>query len=101
MARQIITTADVREYADAGCTELRFQPTDIVTDAAAEFAQQRGIRIIRLTGAEPEEAPPAPQPGQAPQAPARSAEQIKKAVIQALGKEPENLGQIVAKVLRS
>lgn len=98
MARQIITTADVREYADAGCTELRFQPTDIVTDAAAEFAQQRGIRIIRLTGTEPDAVAPAPQ---AEQAPARSAEQIKKAVIQALGKEPQNLDQIIAKVLRS
>lgn len=98
MARQIITTADVREYADAGCTELRFQPTDIVTDAAAEFAQQRGIRIIRLTGAELDAVAPGPQPEQAP---ARTAEQIKQAVIQALGKEPENLDQIVAKVLRS
>ena len=41
---------------------------------------------------------PGPQPEQAP---ARTAEQIKQAVIQALGKEPENLDQIVAKVLRS
>lgn len=98
MARQIITKENILEFLDAGCNELRLQPNDIVTDVATEFAQQNGIRIIRQTRPSAESAAPGPE---TPAVSAKDAKQIRQAVIGALGSEPENLDQIIAKVLRS
>lgn len=110
MSRQIITKEHILEVLDAGQTELRLEPNDIITSVAVDAAEQRGLRIIRSDAPDRSTPPLAASPGAAP-TPTRTppspthdgaptARQIKQAVVNQLGKEPDGLDALIAKVLK-
>lgn len=110
MSRQIITKEHVQEALSEGRNELHLGARDIITSVALEAAEQQGMRIIRTD--EPERTPQptaaspgaAPGPTQTPPSPVHegspTAPEIKKAVINQLGQEPDGLDAIIAKVLK-
>lgn len=110
MSRQIITKDRVLEVLAEGKEELRLEPNDIITSVAIEAAQQRGLRIVRSD--EPDRTPrpaaaspgAAPTPTQTPPSPvqegAPTPRQIKEAIVSQLGKAPDGLDAIIAKVLK-
>lgn len=110
MSRQIITKERVLEVLAEGQEELRLEPNDIITSVAIETAQQRGLRIIRSDAPDRSPRPAAASPGAAPtptrtppspvQEGAPTPRQIKEAIVNQLGKEPDGLDAIIAKVLK-
>ena len=110
MSRQIITKDRVLEVLAEGKEELRLEPNDIITSVAIEAAQQRGLRIIRSDQPDRSPRPAAASPGAAPtpiktppspvQEGAPTPRQIKDAIVNQLGKEPDGLDAIIAKVLK-
>lgn len=112
MSRQIITKERVLEVLAEGQEELRLEPHDIITSVAIETAQQRGLRIIRSDAPDRSPRPAAASPGAAPtptrtppspspvQDGAPTPRQIKEAIVSQLGKEPDGLDAIIAKVLK-
>lgn len=106
MARRVLTVSTINELLDQGQTELRLAPGDIVTALAKEHAQQRGLRLVPAapgatvptqTPAGSPGAAPTPQPSMEP-IPGRAA--VRKAVIAALGHEPDGLDAIIARVMK-
>lgn len=110
MSRQIITKEHVLEALDAGQTELRLEPNDIITSVAVDAAEQKGLLITRTDAPDrsttplaaspgaaptPTKTPPSPMPEGAP-----TARQVKQAIVDQLGKEPDGLDALIAKVLK-
>lgn len=89
MARQIVTQDQISRLLAAGADELRVDADAIITDVAAELAQERGLRILRGG----EAAVPRDTGG-----PLR--EKIRSAVVAALGTEPEQLDAVLDRVLK-
>ena len=90
MARQIITGDTIHQALAENQTEIRVEPNGIITDAARELAEGRGVRLIRG------DAEPA-----TPTATAPDESQVREAVLQALGGEaPADLDEVIARVLR-
>lgn len=121
MSRQIITKERVLEILAEGQDQLRLEPHDIITAVAIEMAEQKGLRIIRSSEPDRSPQPAAASPGAAPTpdktpptpapTPARTpptatqevpptARQIKEAVLNQLGNEPDGLDAIISKVLK-
>lgn len=105
MPRRILTKDSIDELLAAGTTEVRLGKGDIVTDLAKEYALERGLRLVPGGAADaPNAAPEATQPGGAP-TPEPEAEPIptgaavRKAVVAALGYEPEGLDAAISKAL--
>lgn len=100
MAHRVLTVTSINELLSQGCTELKLEPGDIVTALAKEHAQQRGLRLVPANAT----SAPAATPGAAP-TPEPSLEPIpqkaavRKAVIAALGREPEGLDAIIARIM--
>lgn len=86
MAHRVLTVSTINEALAQGKTEFALEPGDIVTPLAKEHAQQLGLRLIPCGG----------KPGGA----APQAAEVRKAVIAALGREPEGLDAIIARVLK-
>ncbi|HPF79944.1 hypothetical protein [Nostocoides australiense] len=115
MPRRVLTKSSIDDFLAAGTTEVLLEPADIVTALAKEYAQQRGVRLVpaaNAAGGMPRAQQPAAAPGPAeppvtpaePASPADArvdAEQVRKAVIAAIGDEPDGLGAIISRVLRS
>lgn len=101
MPRRILTKETIDELLASGTTEVRLGKGDIVTDLAKEYALERGLRLVPGNG----DAPAATQPGGAP-TPEPEAEPIptgaavRKAVVAALGYEPEGLDSAISKALK-
>lgn len=95
MARRVLTVTTINELLSQGCTELRLDPGDIVTALAKEHAQQRGLRLVPATPGAVTAA--AAAPGSAPKQADRAT--VRKAVIAALGSEPDGLDAIIARIM--
>lgn len=101
MARQIITQDQITQLLAEGADELRVDADAIVTDVAAELARDRGLRIIR--GTDPLAAAPTaegPSAAGEPVAQPRR-DDVRRAVVAALGTEPEQLDAVLDRVLRA
>lgn len=118
MSRRVLTRSTIDQMIVEGVKEYQLNDADIVTPLAKEYAQQRGVRLIpadavRISGglsvdrAERPQAmsAAAPSPGAAP-TPEPSIEPIsdhasvRKAVIAAVGYEPDGLDAIISRVMR-
>lgn len=101
MPRRILTKDSIDELISQGATEVRLDKGDIVTALAKEYALEHGLRLVPAGS----DAPAAAQPGAAP-TPAREKEPIptavavRKAVIGALGYEPDGLDSAISKALK-
>ncbi len=93
MSRQVITVSTIDKLVGEGNKELQLEPGAIVTALAAEYARERGFRLIPAQAC----AAPPTSPGQTETKPTRSA--IKYAVVAALGEEPPKLDAILDRVL--
>ncbi len=96
MARTFITERDIAAYAAEGLDELLIGPDTVLTDMAVERARQAKIRLVYAHGGprEPQRAAP----------PARQDSihaQIRAAVINQLGREPEALDTIIGNILNN
>lgn len=89
MARQIVTQDQIVRLLAEGATELRLEAGAIVTDVAAEMAQDRGLRLVR-----------AEEPGPVLGEPV-GRDEVRRAVIAALGREPEQLDAVLDRVMRA
>ena len=101
MPRRILTKDTIDELLATGVTEVRLEQGDIVTALAKEYALERGLRLVPGGTA----APVATQPGAAPEpapsvAPIPMGAAVRKAVVAALGYEPEGLDAAIAKALK-
>lgn len=100
MARQIVTQDQIVRLLAEGATELRLEAGAIVTDVAAEMAQDRGLRLVR-------DGDPGPTPRSCEPEPAGEAskpvgrDEVRRAVIAALGREPEQLDAVLDRVMRA
>lgn len=87
MPRRFITRQDIDTLADAGEATLVVDDQTTVTDIAREHARERGVRIERReTGTHPHDS-------------TALAEDVRRAVIDHLGHEPECLDAAVHTVL--
>lgn len=93
MSRPIITRTTIDDLLGQGRTELVLEPGAIVTALAREYAQDRGLRLVDSGR------PLAAAAGQPAATP--SPEQIRSAVVARLGHEPDNLVQLIDRVLKS
>lgn len=92
MARRVLTVSTINEMLAQGSTELRLDPGDIVTALAREHAQQYGFRLVPAApGATPSAAMPAAKPA--------DRTTVRKAVIAALGSEPDGLDAIISRIM--
>ena len=90
MARQIITGDTIHQTLAENQTELRVDPDAIITDAARELAESRGVRLVRADVG---------SPSPAPSAPVESV--VRAAVVKALGgSAPPDLDAVIARVMR-
>ena len=101
MPRRILTKDTIDELLAAGTTELRLDKGDIVTALAKEYALERGLRLDPAGS----DAPAATQPGAAPtpapeQEPIPTGAAVRKAVVAALGYEPDGLDAAISKALK-
>ena len=94
MSRRVITKVTIDEALASGSKQCVVGERDIVTALAKEYAMERGVRLVS-SGAAPE-APASTGAG----AGAGDAEQVRAAVIAALGHEPAGLGAAIDKVLK-
>lgn len=93
MSRQVITVSTIDKLVGEGRSELQLAPGTIVTAYAAEYARDRGFRLIPAQACAGNPNPPAAKDVK----PTRSA--VKYAVIAALGKEPPNLDAVLDRVM--
>ncbi|KAB7744172.1 hypothetical protein GA707_12050 [Nostocoides sp. F2B08] len=98
--RRFITRTHVEDAARSG-SAVHVGGRDVVTDEAAQRAEDLGVRIVREQAA-PSRAADAPMPGGAAPAPApdelRAA--VRRAVVAELGREPEGLTAAIDKAMR-
>ncbi|MDO5065900.1 MAG: hypothetical protein Q4D96_01295 [Propionibacteriaceae bacterium] len=99
MARQIVTQDQISQLLADGASELRVDADAIITDVAAELAQERNLRIIRGTAASPAPQAP-PTPSGTPCGEVRR-DDVKRAVIAVLGSEPEQLDAVLDRVFKA
>lgn len=90
-----ITARDVDELVEQGRTELRVDANTVLTDVGRERALERGLRLVR-DGDEPAPARSAPTPNATK---TELGEVVKKAVVAYLGRSPENIDAVIAKVI--
>lgn len=95
MSRRILTKDAIDELLAGGTTEVRLESGDIVTALAKEYALERGLRLIPAGGPAPAPTPTAPGGGEVSPAAA-----VRKAVVSALGYEPDGLDAVIAKALK-
>lgn len=95
MPKHVISQQDIALALAEGRTELTMQPDSIVTALAAEEAQQRGIRLVRVA-AETREATPEPAPADRR---GFGRDEVRSAVIANYGGEPEGLDRVLDRVL--
>ncbi len=92
MSRRVITKVTIDEAPASGSKQCVVGERDIVTALAKEYAMERGVRLVS-SGA-------APEVPASTGASAGDAEQVRAAVIAALGHEPAGLGAAIDKVLK-
>jgi hypothetical protein len=90
MSRRFITKQDIDTLADAGEHVLEVDDQVTVTDVAREHARDREVRIVARDRA----APPGPSPDDA-----SVRERVRRAVIERLGVEPEQLDAVLDRAL--
>ncbi|MDO5083829.1 MAG: hypothetical protein Q4D89_10565 [Arachnia propionica] len=104
MARQIVTQDQIIQLLAEGACELRVDADAIITDVAAELAQDRGLRIIRgtdtVSGAPSTRSTPTPA-SQSSGAVPPPRDEVRRAVVAALGVEPEQLDAVLDRVLEA
>ncbi|MDO5676750.1 MAG: hypothetical protein Q4G35_04480 [Propionibacteriaceae bacterium] len=102
MPRRILTKDTIDELLAAGTTELRLDKGDIVTALAKEYALERGLRLVPAGADAPAAAPAAPAaPAAAPTGDAAvTGAAVRKAVVAALGYEPDGLDAAISKALK-
>lgn len=93
MARRFITKTEIDQIADRGETVLEVDPRTTVTDLAREQAQQRGVSIRRVEGADDPASPPVSD-----SSPARA--KVRSAVIARLGEVPADLDAVIDRVMK-
>ena len=98
MSRPIITRTTIDDLLGQGRTELVLEPGTIVTALAREYAQDRGLRLVDSgrTVASTSGPESASGPAQEP-----SPEQVRSAVVARRPHEPDNLGKLIDRVLKS
>ncbi|MDF1490084.1 hypothetical protein [Tessaracoccus caeni] len=96
MSRRVITKVTIDEALASGSKQCVVGERDIVTALAKEYAMERGVRLVS-SGAAPEVRAGT---GTGTGASAGDAEQVRAAVIAALGHEPAGLGAAIDKVLK-
>ncbi|WP_300083330.1 hypothetical protein [Propioniciclava sp.] len=98
MARRVLTAETIDDLLAQGQTEVPLGPTDIVTALAREHARDRGVRLVPAD----EVTPAASSPG--PETPGSDATDdaalVRRAVIGVLGREPDGLDAVIARVIR-
>lgn len=93
--RKFLTERDINEYVAQGKKELALAPDTIVTDLAKERARAAGIRIVACASeAQPAKSSPATGANAD-----KVQDQVRAAVIARLGKAPDGLDTIIARVL--
>lgn len=93
MSRRILTKDSIDELLASGSTEVRLNKGDIVTELAREYAQERGVRLVPANeGSAPD--------GAAPVSPGATGAAVRKAVVAALGYEPDGLDAAISKALK-
>ena len=91
MSRRFFTQSTIAELISGGAGEVQLQPGDVVTDAAKDFALQRGFRIVPAGGT-------AAATAAAPSG--DLAAQVRQGVVAALGYTPDGLDAAIAGVLK-
>ena len=98
--RRFITRTHVEDAAHSG-SAVHVGGRDVVTDEAAQRAEDLGVRIVREQAA-PARAADAPVPGGAAAAPApdelRAA--VRRAVVAELGHEPDGLAAAIDRAMK-
>lgn len=89
MSREVITRASVEDLLAAGRSEVVLGPGAIVTALAREYAQERGLRLLSSPAADAADSPPP------------NREEIRRAVVAALGSEPAGLLAAIDRVLHA
>lgn len=93
--RRFITRHHVEDAAQAG-QPIRVSGRDVVTDEAAQRAEDLGVRIEREKPGRPASAS---APAAVPAAPADVRKAVHKAVVAELGREPEGLAAAIERVM--
>jgi hypothetical protein len=94
MPRTFITERDIAAYAAQGLDELPIGPDTVLTDMAVERARAAKIRLVPTPEATPEVHSVVSPAGQD-----SIHAQIRAAVINRLGREPEALDAIIRSIL--
>ena len=96
--RRFITRLDVDEAVRSG-TRIVVSGRDVVTDEAAQRAEDLGVRLERDESRGPKATPP---PSRASEPPTSEAvrKAVHAAVVAELGREPEGLAAVIDRVMK-
>ena len=94
MGKRVVTKTTIDELLASGARQVVLDPGDIVTALAREYALERGVRIV------PAGAAGCAAPSAADSPTAEDAEAIRRALVAALGYEPEDLAGIIERALK-
>lgn len=101
MARRVLTKESIDQLLASGTTEVRLAPGDIVTALAKEYALDHGLRLVPApVAAAPSAHSPAAQPPAQSSGSAGVGAEVRKAVVAALGYEPDGLDSAINKALK-
>lgn len=109
MARRFLTRDTIDDLIAEGRTSLDLGPDDVVTHHARDHARSKGFRLVPAgEAAQPTSAtPPMPSTAAPTKAAAAAAtgsdvtrEQVRAAVVAALGRVPDGLDDIIDKAMR-
>lgn len=101
MSRRVVTKASIKDMLNDHVEEYVLSPDEMVTALAREYAQEYGVRLI------PPDAGAVGRPAFAPletprTGPRPDVDTVRKAVIAAIGREPEGLTtEVILRVMRS
>lgn len=97
MGKRVVTKTTIDELLASGARQVVLDPGDIVTALAREYAQERGVRLVPA-GAAACAAADVSSAGAS--STAEDAEAIRRALVAALGYEPDDLAGIIERALR-
>lgn len=102
MARQIITGDTIHQAVAEGAAEINLEANAIITDAARELAETKGLRLVRAGAAPDPAATSTPTGAPDPVVAADPVEaRVRAQVVAALGGQaPADLDAVIARVLR-
>lgn len=101
MAKSFLTRSTIEDMIAEGRTEYRLGPDDVVTHHARDHARSKGFQLVPADDAgAPSNGPSATQQTTPATSSPVSRQQLRAAVIAALGRVPDGLDEVIDRAMK-